>query len=187
MSNLKREDIDPQGTQEWIESLEDEIEERGFERIKYLLEKLVDFASTCGARLPFNTNTPFVNTIVAGQEPEFPGNRETERKIKSLVRWNAMAMVVNANIKSPGIGGHISTYASAANLYEVGFNHYFKGPNHPQGSDLVYFQGHASPGIYARAYLEGRLNKEKIDAFRRELSPDGGLSSYPHPLSLIHI
>ena len=181
MSSLKREDIDPQGTQEWIESLEDEIEERGFERIKYLLEKLVDFASTRGARLPFNTNTPFVNTIVAGQEPEFPGNRETERKIKSLVRWNAMAMVVNANIKSPGIGGHISTYASAANLYEVGFNHYFKGPNHPQGSDLVYFQGHASPGIYARAYLEGRLNKEKIDAFRRELSPDGGLSSYPHP------
>ena len=181
MSSLKREDIDPQGTQEWIESLEDEIEERGFERIKYLLEKLVGFASTRGARLPFNTNTPFVNTIVAGQEPEFPGNRETERKIKSLVRWNAMAMVVNANIKSPGIGGHISTYASAANLYEVGFNHYFKGPNHPQGSDLVYFQGHASPGIYARAYLEGRLNKEKIDAFRRELSPDGGLSSYPHP------
>ena len=181
MSNLKREDIDPQGTQEWIESLEDEIEEHGFERTRYLLEKLVDFASTCGARLPFNTNTPFVNTIVAGQEPEFPGNRETERKIKSLVRWNAMAMVVNANIKSPGIGGHISTYASAANLYEVGFNHYFKGPNHPQGSDLVYFQGHASPGIYARAYLEGRLNKEKIDAFRRELSPDGGLSSYPHP------
>ena len=181
MSNLKREDVDPQGTQEWIESLEDEIEERGFERTRYLLEKLVDFASTRGARLPFNTNTPFVNTIVAGQEPEFPGNRETERKIKSLVRWNAMAMVVNANIKSPGIGGHISTYASAANLYEVGFNHYFKGPNHPQGSDLVYFQGHASPGIYARAYLEGRLNKEKIDAFRRELSPDGGLSSYPHP------
>ena len=181
MSSLKREDVDPQGTQEWIESLEDEIEERGFERTRYLLEKLVDFASTRGARLPFNTNTPFVNTIVAGQEPEFPGNRETERKIKSLVRWNAMAMVVNANIKSPGIGGHISTYASAANLYEVGFNHYFKGPNHPQGSDLVYFQGHASPGIYARAYLEGRLNKEKIDAFRRELSPDGGLSSYPHP------
>ena len=181
MSNLKREDVDPQGTQEWIESLEDEIEEHGFERTRYLLEKLVDFASTRGARLPFNTNTPFVNTIVAGQEPEFPGNRETERKIKSLVRWNAMAMVVNANIKSPGIGGHISTYASAANLYEVGFNHYFKGPNHPQGGDLVYFQGHASPGIYARAYLEGRLNKEKIDAFRRELSPDGGLSSYPHP------
>ncbi len=181
MPNLKREDIDPQGTQEWIESLQDEIEERGFERTRYLLEKLVDFASARGARLPFNVNTPFVNTIISDQEPEFPGNRAAERKIKSIVRWNAMAMVVNANKKSPGIGGHISTYASAANLYEVGFNHYFKGPNHPQGSDLVYFQGHASPGIYARAYLEGRLNEEKLDAFRRELSPKGGLSSYPHP------
>ena len=181
MPNLKREDIDPQGTQEWIESLQDEIEERGFERTRHLLEKLVDFASARGARLPFNVNTPFVNTIISDQEPEFPGNRATERKIKSIVRWNAMAMVVNANKKSPGIGGHISTYASAANLYEVGFNHYFKGPNHPQGSDLVYFQGHASPGIYARAYLEGRLNEEKLDAFRRELSPKGGLSSYPHP------
>jgi len=179
--NLKREDIDPQGTQEWIESLQDEIEERGFERTRHLLEKLVDFASARGARLPFNVNTPFVNTIISDQEPEFPGNRAAERKIKSIVRWNAMAMVVNANKKSPGIGGHISTYASAANLYEVGFNHYFKGPNHPQGSDLVYFQGHASPGIYARAYLEGRLNEEKLDAFRRELSPKGGLSSYPHP------
>ena len=181
MPNLKREDIDPQGTQEWIESLQDEIEERGFERTRHLLEKLVDFASARGARLPFNVNTPFVNTIISDQEPEFPGNRATERKIKSIVRWNAMAMVVNANKKSPGIGGHISTYASAANLYEVGFNHYFKGPNHPQGSDLVYFQGHASPGIYARAYLEGRLSEEKLDAFRRELSPKGGLSSYPHP------
>ena len=149
MSNLNREDVDPQGTQEWIESLEDEIEEHGFERTRHLLEKLVDYASTRGARLPFNTNTPFVNTIITDQEPEFPGNRDTERKIKSLVRWNAMAMVVNANKKSPGIGGHISTYASAANLYEIGFNHFFKGPNHPQGSDLVYFQGHASPGIYA--------------------------------------
>ena len=181
MPNLKREDIDPQGTQEWIESLQDEIEERGFERTRHLLEKLVDFASARGARLPFNVNTPFVNTIISDQEPEFPGNRAAERKIKSIVRWNAMAMVVNANKKSPGIGGHISTYASAANLYEVGFNHYFKGPNHPQGSDLVYFQGHASPGIYARAYLEGRLSEEKLDAFRRELSPKGGLSSYPHP------
>ena len=181
MSNLKREDVDPQGTQEWIESLEDEIEERGFERTRHLLEKLVDYASTRGARLPFNTNTPFVNTILTEQEPKFPGNREIERKIKSLVRWNAMAMVVSANKKAPGIGGHISTYASAATLYEVGFNHFFKGPNHPQGSDLVYFQGHASPGIYARSFLEGRLYEEKMRGFRRELSPNGGLSSYPHP------
>ena len=181
MSNLKREDIDPQVTQEWIESLENEIEEYGFERTRRLLEKLVDHASACGVLPPFNTTTPFVNTINVNKEPEFPGNRAIERKIKSLIRWNAMAMVVSANKKSPGIGGHISTYASAANLYEVGFNHFFKGPNHPQGSDLVYFQGHASPGIYARAYLEGRLSEEKINAFRRELSPNGGLSSYPHP------
>ena len=181
MSNLKREDIDPQVTQEWIESLENEIEEYGFERTRRLLEKLVDHASACGVLPPFNTTTPFVNTINVNKEPEFPGNRAIERKIKSLIRWNAMAMVVSANKKSPGIGGHISTYASAANLYEVGFNHFFKGPNHPQGSDLVYFQGHASPGIYARAYLEGRFSEEKINAFRRELSPNGGLSSYPHP------
>ena len=181
MSNLKREDIDPQVTQEWIESLENEIEEYGFERTRRLLEKLVDHASACGVPPPFNTTTPFVNTINVNKEPEFPGNRAIERKIKSLIRWNAMAMVVSANKKSPGIGGHISTYASAANLYEVGFNHFFKGPNHSQGSDLVYFQGHASPGIYARAYLEGRLSEEKINAFRRELSPNGGLSSYPHP------
>ena len=120
MSNLNREDVDPQGTQEWIESLEDEIEERGFERTRHLLEKLVDYASTRGVRPPLNTKTPFVNTIITEQEPDFPGNRDTERKIKSLVRWNAMAMVVNANKKSPGIGGHISTYASAANLYEIG-------------------------------------------------------------------
>jgi len=181
VSNLKREDIDPQVTQEWIESLENEIEEYGFERTRRLLEKLVDHASACGVLPPFNTTTPFVNTINVNKEPEFPGNRAIERKIKSLIRWNAMAMVVSANKKSPGIGGHISTYASAANLYEVGFNHFFKGPNHPQGSDLVYFQGHASPGIYARAYLEGRFSEEKINAFRRELSPNGGLSSYPHP------
>ena len=181
MSNLNREDVDPQGTQEWIESLEDEIEEYGFERTIHLLENLVDYATTRGARLSFNKNTPFVNTITTDQEPEFPGNRETERKIKSLVRWNAMAMVVSANKKYPGIGGHISTYASAANLYEVGFNHFFKGPNHPQGGDLIYFQGHASPGIYARAYLEGRFNKIKMRGLRRELSPKGGLSSYPHP------
>ena len=181
MSNLKREDIDPQVTQEWIESLENEIEEYGFERTRRLLEKLVDHASACGVLPPFNTTTPFVNTINVNKEPEFPGNRAIERKIKSLIRWNAMAMVVSANKKSPGIGGHISTYASAANLYEVGFNHFFKGPNHSQGSDLVYFQGHASPGIYARAYLEGRFSVEKINGFRRELSPNGGLSSYPHP------
>ena len=176
-----KKDIDPQETQEWIESLEDELEEHGFERTRYLLEKLVDYASSKGARLPFNTNTPFINTISTNQEPHFVGNREIERKIKSIIRWNAMAMVVSANTNSPGIGGHISTYASAATLYEIGFNHFFKGPKHPSGPDLVFFQGHASPGIYARAYLEGRVDSKKLQNFRRELTPSGGLSSYPHP------
>ena len=176
-----KKDIDPQETQEWIESLEDELEEHGFERTRYLLEKLVDYASSKGARLPFNTNTPFINTISTNQEPPFVGNREIERKIKSIIRWNAMAMVVSANTNSPGIGGHISTYASAATLYEIGFNHFFKGPKHPSGPDLVFFQGHASPGIYARAYLEGRVDNKKLQNFRRELTPSGGLSSYPHP------
>ena len=181
MARPSRKDIDPQETQEWIEALEDELKRHGYERTSYLLEKLVDYASKRGARLPFNANTPFVNTIIPIQEPEFLGNREIERKIKSIIRWNAMAMVVNANKHTPGIGGHISTYASAANLYEIGFNHFFKGPDHPQGSDLVFFQGHASPGMYARAYLEGRIDEEKLHNFRRELSPRGGLSSYPHP------
>ncbi len=129
----------------------------------------------------FNTSTPFVNTILPGQQPEYPGDRVIERKIKSIVRWNAMAMVTKANTETPGIGGHISTYASAATLYEVAFNHFFKGADHPNGQDLIFFQGHASPGIYARAYLEGRIGKEELHNFRRELSDEGGLSSYPHP------
>jgi len=174
-------DPDPQETQEWIESIEDALEEHGFERTRHLLETLIDFAQSKGARLPFNTSTPFVNTILPGQQPAYPGNREIERKIKSIVRWNAMAMVTKANKETPGIGGHISTFASAATLYEVAFNHFFKGANHPNGLDLIYFQGHASPGIYARAYLEGRLNKDNLHNFRRELSKEGGLSSYPHP------
>jgi len=174
-------DPDPQETQEWIESIEDALEEHGFERTRHLLETLIDFAQSKGARLPFNTSTPFVNTILPGQQPAYPGNREIERKIKSIVRWNAMAMVTKANKETPGIGGHISTFASAATLYEVAFNHFFKGANHPNGLDLIYFQGHSSPGIYARAYLEGRLNKDNLHNFRRELSKEGGLSSYPHP------
>ena len=177
----KYQDIDPQETQEWIESTEDSLEEHGYERTRHLLETLIQFAQKKGARLPFNTKTPFLNTILPGQQPEYPGNRQIERKIKSIVRWNAMAMVVKANKETPGIGGHISTYASAATLYEVGFNHFFKGPKHPSGQDLIFYQGHASPGIYARAYLEGRLNKEQLHNFRRDLAKEGGLSSYPHP------
>ena len=180
MTNLYN-DPDKQETQEWIESLEDALEEHGYERTQHLLETLIDFAESKGARLPFNTNTPFLNTILPGQEPDYPGDRELERKIKSIVRWNAMAMVTKANKETPGIGGHISTFASAATLYEVAFNHFLKGPNHPSGQDMVFFQGHASPGIYARAYLEGRLNKTHLNNFRRELTDGGGLSSYPHP------
>ena len=174
-------DSDPQETEEWIESIEDALEEHGLERARFLLEELIDFAQSKGARLPFNTNTPFINTILPDQQPKFPGDRIVERRIKSLIRWNAMAMVVRANNESHGIGGHISTYASAANLYEIGYNHFFKGPDHPNGADLVFFQGHASPGMYARAYLEGRLSEKNLENFRRELSKEGGLSSYPHP------
>ena len=174
-------DQDPQETQEWIESIEDALEEHGYERTRFLLETLIDFAQSKGARLPFNTSTPFSNTILPGQEPKYPGDRELERKIKSIVRWNAMAMVTKANKETPGIGGHISTYASAATLYEVAYNHILKGAAHPSGQDMVFFQGHASPGIYARAFLEKRLSIENLHNFRRELSEGGGLSSYPHP------
>ena len=176
----QQKDTDPQETQEWLESIDDALEEHGFDRAKFLLEELIEYAQTKGARLPFNTNTPFINTILPKDEPEYPGDREIERTIKSIIRWNAMAMVVNANTKTPGIGGHISTYASSATLYEVAYNHFFKGPNDKNGGDLIFFQGHGSPGHYARAYLEGRLTKDSLDSFRRELTP-GGLSSYPHP------
>ena len=174
-------DTDAEETQEWIESIEDTLEHHGFERTRFLLEELIDYAQAKGARLPFNTNTPFINTIHHSLQKEFPGERDLERKIKSLIRWNAMAMVVRANNESHGIGGHISTYASVATLYEVGFNHFFRGPDHPSGADLVFFQGHSSPGVYSRAFLEGRLSKNDLKNFRRELSPNGGLSSYPHP------
>ena len=173
-------DTDPQETQEWLESIDDALEEHGYDRTRFLLEELIDYAQTKGARLPFNTNTPFINTIQPKDEPEYPGDQEIERRIKSIIRWNAMAMVVRANTNTPGIGGHISTYASSANLYEVAFNHFFKGPDYPSGGDLVFFQGHGSPGQYSRAYLEGRLTEKNLESFRRELTP-GGLSSYPHP------
>ena len=173
-------DSDPQETQEWLDSIDDALEEHGYDRARFLLEELIDYAQAKGARLPFNTNTPFVNTILPEDEPEYPGNREIERRVKSYIRWNAMAMVVRANTSTPGIGGHISTYASAATLYEVAFNHFFKGPKHKNGSDLIFYQGHGSPGIYARSFLEGRFTKKNLENFRREMSP-GGLSSYPHP------
>ncbi len=168
-------------TREWIESLEYILNNSGPERVKKLLRELELYAFEVGVRLPFSANTPYINTIPPEEQDPYPGNREIERRIKSIIRWNAMAMVVRANRAFGGLGGHISTYASAATLYEVGFNHFFKGKGDNHDGDLVYFQGHASPGIYARAFMEGRLSVEQLENFRRELQPKGGLSSYPHP------
>ncbi|HMD98198.1 MAG TPA: pyruvate dehydrogenase (acetyl-transferring), homodimeric type [Terriglobia bacterium] len=168
-------------TREWLDSLDYVMERGGPERVSNLIRKLRIHAERDGVRLPYRANTPYINTIPVEKEPPFPGSQELERRIKSLIRWNAMAMVVRANRESHGIGGHISTYASAATLVEVGMNHFFRGRTGEHEGDIVYFQGHASPGIYARAFLEGRLPAEKLQNFRRELSPGGGLSSYPHP------
>ncbi len=168
-------------TREWLESLNYVLHHSGPNRVRELLQQLQDHAYEAGVRLPFSANTPYINTIPAEAQPQFPGNREIERRIKSIIRWNAMAMVVRANRQSSGIGGHISTFASAAALYEVGFNHFFRGRTDSFPGDIIYFQGHASPGIYARAFLEGRLSVDQLRNFRRELQPGGGLSSYPHP------
>ena len=170
-----------QETKEWLESLEYVLQTGGPERVKELLQDLDTYAHESGVELPFTANTPYINTIPKDQQPHFSGSREIERRIKSLIRWNAMAMVVRANREEAGIGGHISTYASAATLYEIGFNHFFRGKDDNKEGDMVYFQGHAAPGIYARAFLEGRLSVEQLENFRRELKPGGGLSSYPHP------
>ena len=168
-------------TREWLYSLDYVLQHGGPERVKDLLHQLQIRAQKFGVEIPFTANTPYINTIQREKQPPYPGDRETERRIKSLIRWNAMAMVVRANKMESGIGGHISTYASAATLYEVGFNHFFHGKGDNYDGDQIYFQGHASPGIYARAFLEGRLTIEQMNNFRRELKPGGGLSSYPHP------
>jgi pyruvate dehydrogenase E1 component len=165
---------------EWRESLEYVIQQGDRGRVQRLLASLRHQARMSGVSLPFTAVTAYVNTIRPEDETPVPGSQEVERRIKSLVRWNAMAMVVRANRASDGIGGHISTYASAATLYEVGFNHFFRGKKDNEG-DVIYFQGHASPGIYARAFLEGRISVEQLQNFRRESAPGGGLSSYPHP------
>jgi len=174
-------DLDPQETAEWLEALEQILEDSGPDRAAYLLQQLNDRARQSGADLPNLLNTPYVNTIHPEEEVPYPGDRAMERRIKSLIRWNAMAMVVRQNKYDAGIGGHISTYASLATLLEVGFNHFFHATYGDQPGDLVYFQGHASPGVYARAYLEGRLNEEHLKNFRHELREHPGLSSYPHP------
>jgi pyruvate dehydrogenase E1 component len=174
-------DPDPQETQEWLDALDGVLAAEGPERTHFLLEALIDKARRAGLNLPYKATTAYVNTIHPNDEARNPGDEEIEYRLRSYVRWNAVAMVVKANKKHPGIGGHISTFASAATLYDVGYNHFFKGPDHPAGADLVYFQGHCAPGVYARAFLEGRLSAEQLDRFRRETGEQGGLSSYPHP------
>jgi pyruvate dehydrogenase E1 component len=174
-------ELDALETREWLESLDYVLQSGGPARVSRLLRDLGDYARLKGVKQPFTANTPYVNTIPQPEQPPYPGSREIERRIKSLVRWNALAMVVKANKLEEGIGGHISTFASAATLYEVGFNHFFKGKADNHDGDIIYFQGHAAPGIYARAFLEGRLAAEKLENFRRELKQGGGLSSYPHP------
>ena len=185
--NRGHKDEPPHGSEDdkWLDSLEyllgDVLKRRGSKQVNFLLERLIDRLKVEQNREPSTINTPYVNSIPVEEEPRYPGDRQIERKMKSYARWNAMAMVVKANRVQPGIGGHISTYASSANLYEVGFNHFFRGGEGDGLGDLVYFQGHASPGNYARAYLEHRLSARKLHHFRQELAKGGGLSSYPHP------
>ncbi len=172
-------DQDPQETQEWLDALEGVLQQEGAERAHFLLEKMTERARKAGAYLPFNVNTAYLNTIPSEREERSSGDLEIERKIRSYIRWNAMAMVVNAN-RGSDLGGHIASFASAATLYDVGFNHFFHAPSENHGGDLVYTQGHSAPGIYARAFMEGRLTEEQMNHFRQE-SEGHGLSSYPHP------
>src|SRR6202795_924385 len=177
----ERVDLDPQETSEWLQALDQVVEEVGPDRASYLLEQLAQRARGIGIELPIQHNTPYINTIPPEEEVPFPGDRALERRIKTLTRWNAMAMVSRQNKFDHGIGGHIATYASIATLFEVGFNHFFHASYGDQPGDCVYFQGHASPGVYARAFLEGRLTAEHLDNFRHELRDHPGLPSYPHP------
>jgi len=178
----KLEDLDPVETREWLESIDSVLKTHGPERAHYLLERLIDYTRRSGAYLPFKPNTAYVNSIAAGREPEYPGNRAIERRIEAYIRWNALAMVLAANKASSEYGGHLASYASSATLYEVGFNHVWRAPGEQHPGDMVLIQGHSSPGIYARAYLEGRLTEENLRFFRQEAShPHTGLSSYPHP------
>jgi pyruvate dehydrogenase E1 component len=174
-------DLDPQETEEWLESLAAIIKVHGKARAAFIIKELQAQAAAQGVKLPFEPNTPYVNSISPEEQPAYPGDRVMEARIRAIIRWNAMAMVAKANKHFAGIGGHLSTYASAAHLYEVGFNHFFRGKGKDFTGDQIYFQGHASPGIYARAWMLGRLTDTQLTNFRRELQPEAGLSSYPHP------
>jgi pyruvate dehydrogenase E1 component len=175
-------DTDPVETQEWLDSLDGVVEVGGKTRARYLLSRLLERARESQVSFPATVSTPYVNSIPREQEPWFPGDEHIERRIRAYIRWNAAVMVVRANAKAEGIGGHLSTFASSASLYEVGFNHFFRGKDSGTPGDHVYFQGHAAPGVYARAFIERRLEEDDLDHFRREIGRDGrGLSSYPHP------
>ena len=173
-------DTDPSETQEWLDSLDAIVDAHGKVRAQTLISKLLARAKELQIGLPSLVSTPYINSIGSDQEPWFPGDEDMERRIRAVIRWNAMAMVVRANHKSEGIGGHLASYASSAGFLEVGFNHFFRGKDDGGSGDQVYFQGHASPGVYARAFLEGRLTEEQLDNFRMEVGGNG-LSSYPHP------
>ena len=174
-------DEDPLETGDWIESLDEVLDRAGPDRVRHLLKSLSLYAQSAGVAIPFTANTAYVNTLAPEEQPAYPGDLDLEERITSIIRWNAMAMVVRANRAEDGIGGHISTYASSATLCEVGFHHFFRGRTADHPGDMVYFQGHASPGVYARAFLEGRLSAGRLDNFRHELHARPGLSSYPHP------
>src|SRR5437764_6729018 len=176
-------DIDRAETREWLESLDAVVDSRGKARAHYLLARLMERARDKGVGVPLMVQTDYINTIPPEQEPWFPGDEYIERRIRAFIRWNAVMMVDRANHRYEGLGGHLSTYASAAALYEVGFNHFFRGKTDGGYGDQVFFQGHAAPGIYARAFLEGRLTESQLDHFRREVSGEG-LPSYPHPRRL---
>ena len=178
----KLEDLDPVETREWLESIDSVLKIHGPERAHYLLERLIDYTRRNGAYLPFKPNTAYVNSIPVGREPEYPGNRALERRIEAYIRWNALVMVLLANKKSVEYGGHLSSYASSATLYEVGFNHVWRAPSESHPGDMLFIQGHSAPGIYGRAFLEGRLSEEQLRHFRQETGGAGiGLPSYPHP------
>ncbi|MET0426400.1 MAG: pyruvate dehydrogenase (acetyl-transferring), homodimeric type, partial [Actinoplanes sp.] len=175
-------DIDPEETNEWVESLDGVIDERGAKRARYVMLRLLERARERQVGVPPLTSTDYINTIAPEQEPWFPGDEFVERRIRAYIRWNAAMLVHRAQRPNIGVGGHISTYASSASLYEVGMNHFFRGKEHPGGGDHIFYQGHASPGMYARAYLEGRLSTDQLDGFRQELShAPNSLPSYPHP------
>jgi len=174
------EDIDPVETKEWLESLSAVLDNDGKNRAQFLIKQLIEHSYKEGSDLVLSRNTPYINTIKPEEERRSPGDQNLERKIRSLIRWNAAAMVVRANKKNPELGGHIGTFASAATLYDIGMNHFWRAKNNKFGGDLIYFQGHSAPGMYARAFLEGRITTKQLDNFRQEVNP-GGLSSYPHP------